>query len=132
LTDLMGGQVQVMFDAIPSAIAHIKSGKLRALGVTSAARSEVLPDVPSIGEFVPGYETSAVFGLGAPKNTPDEIVEKLNREIGAALGDQAVKTRLADLGGTTLQSASAEYAKLIAAEMEKWGKVIRAANIKPD
>jgi tripartite-type tricarboxylate transporter receptor subunit TctC len=130
LTDLIGGQVQVMFDAIPSAIGHIKSGKLRALGVTAAGRSEALPDVPSIGEFVPGYEASAVLGIGAPKNTLAAIVERLNREINIVLAEPNVKSRLAELGGTALQSSPGEYAAFIVAETAKWAGVIRAAGVK--
>ncbi len=132
LTDLLGGPVQVMFDNILSSIAHIRAGKLRALAVTSAKRSDLLPDIPTVGEFVPGYEASGWFGLGAPKNTPAEIIDALNREINAGLADPTMKTRLADLGGTVLQGSPADFGKLIAQDTEKWGKVIRAANIKPD
>jgi tripartite-type tricarboxylate transporter receptor subunit TctC len=132
LTDLLGGQVQVMFDAVPSSIEYITTGKLRALAVTTAMRSAALPDIPTVGEFVPGYEASGWLGVGAPRNTPAEIVEKLNREINAALADPKMKARLADLGGTPLPGSSADFGKLIAAETEKWGKVIRAANIKAE
>jgi tripartite-type tricarboxylate transporter receptor subunit TctC len=132
LTDLLGGQVQVMFDGIPTSIEHIRSGKLRALAVTTAIRSEVLPDSPTVGDFVPGYEMSAWFGVGAPRNTSAEIIDKLNREINAALADPKMRARLAELGGTVLVGSPADFGKLIADETEKWGKVIRAANIKPE
>jgi tripartite-type tricarboxylate transporter receptor subunit TctC len=131
LTDLLGGQVQVMFPSIPASIEYIRDGKLRALAVTTAARSETLPDIPTVGDFVPGYEASAVNGIGAPKNTPIEIIDKL-KEINAALADPKMKARLADLGGTVLPGTPADFGKLIAEETEKWGKVIRAANIKPE
>ena len=117
---------------MPSSIEHIRAGKLRALAVTTATRSEVLPDIPTVGEFVPGYEASAWSGVGAPKNTPAEIVDKLNKEINAGLADPKIKARLADLGGTVLAGSPADFGKLIADETEKWGKVIRAANIKPE
>jgi tripartite-type tricarboxylate transporter receptor subunit TctC len=132
LTDLLGGQVQVYFGALASSIEYIKAGKLRALAVTTATRSEALPDIPTVGEFVPGYEASQWYGLGAPKNTPAEIVEKLNREINAALADPKIKARLADLGGTPFPGSSADFGRFITAETEKWGKVIRAANIKAE
>jgi tripartite-type tricarboxylate transporter receptor subunit TctC len=132
LTDLLGGQVQVSFDPVLASIEHIKSGKLRALAVTTATRSEVLPDVPTVGEFVPGYEASGWNGVCAPKNTPIDIIEKLNKEINAGLADPKMKAKLAALGGTTLPGSSSDFGKLIAEETEKWGKVIRAANIKPD
>jgi len=132
LNDLLGGQVQVAFASMPSSIEYIRAGKLRALAVTTATRSEVLPDVPPIGEFVPGYEASAWYGLGAPKAPPAEIVDKLNKEINAALADHKIKARLADLGSTPLVGSATDFGKLIAVETEKWGKVIRAANIKPE
>jgi tripartite-type tricarboxylate transporter receptor subunit TctC len=132
LIDLLGGQVQVMFDALPLSMEHIRTGKLRALAVTTAARSPALPDVPTVSDFVPGYEASASFGVGAPRNTPADIVEKLNKEINAALADLQMKVRLADLGGSVLPGSLADFGKLIADETEKWGKVIRAANIKPE
>ncbi len=132
LTDLMGGQVQVMFEPILSTIAYIRAGKLRALAVTSATRSPALPDIPTLGEFVPGYEATAWFGIGAPKGTPTEIIDKLNSGVNAGLADPKIKERLADLGGVPMPMTPAEFAKLIADETEKWGKVIRAANIKPD
>jgi tripartite-type tricarboxylate transporter receptor subunit TctC len=132
LTDLLGGQVQVMFESVLSSIAYIRAGKLRALAVTSGTRSAALPDVPTVGEFVPGYEASGWFGIGAPKDTPAEIVDKINREITSGLADPKIKERLAALGGVPLPMTPAEFGKLIADETEKWGKVIRAANIKPD
>jgi len=132
LTDLLGGQVHVTFDPMLSSIEHIRSGKLRALGVTTASRSDALPDVPTVGEFVPGYETSGWTGIGAPSNTPAEIVEKLNRETNAGLADAAIRSRLADLGGTPLAGSPNDFGKLIVDETERWAKVIRAANIKPD
>jgi tripartite-type tricarboxylate transporter receptor subunit TctC len=130
-TDLLGGQVQVIFSPMPEAIEYIRAASLRALAVTSATRSEVLPDIPTVGEFVPGYEASGWFGVGAPKNTPAEIVDKLNKEINAALSEPKMKARLGDLGGTVLVGSPAELGRLIAEETEKWSKVIRAANIKP-
>jgi tripartite-type tricarboxylate transporter receptor subunit TctC len=114
-----------------SSIEHIRAGKLRALAVTTATRSEVLPDVPTVGEFVPGYEASTWSGVGAPKATPAEIVEKLNKEINAALADHKIKARLADLGSTPLVGSATDFGKLIAEETEKWAKVIRVANIRP-
>src|SRR6202030_2090690 len=132
LTDLLGGQVQVMFDIMPSSIEHIRSGKLRALAVTTVARSEAFPDLPTVGDFVPGYEASAWLGVGAPRNTPADIVEKLNKEINAGLSDPKMKARLADLGGTVLPGSPADFGKLIAAETEKWGKVVGGANIKAE
>jgi tripartite-type tricarboxylate transporter receptor subunit TctC len=132
LVDLLAGQVQVMFEGITSSIGYIRAGKLRALAVTSAHRSDALPDIPTVGEFVPGYEASGWFGLGAPKNTPAQIIDTLNREIDAELADPAMKARIADLGGLPTPMTPAEFAKFIADETEKWGKVIRAANIKPE
>jgi tripartite-type tricarboxylate transporter receptor subunit TctC len=132
LTDLLAGQVQIMFPLMSSAIEYIRAGKLRALAVTTATRSEGLPDIPTIGEFLPGYEASTWIGVGAPKATPAEVVEKLNKEINAALADHKVKARLADLGSTPLVGSAADFGKLIAEETEKWSKVIRAANIKPE
>jgi tripartite-type tricarboxylate transporter receptor subunit TctC len=132
LVDLLAGQVQVMFAGIPESIEHIKAGRLRALAVTTATRSPALPDVPTVGEFVPGYEASAWFGIGAPKNTPAEIVGKLNTEINAGLADPKLKARLADLGGIVLTGSPAEFGKLIADETEKWAKVIKFANIKAE
>jgi len=132
LSDLLSGQVQVMFATMPSSIEYIRAGKLRALAVATATRSEALPDVPTVGEFVPGYEASSWSGLGAPRATPAEIVDKLNKEVNAALDDPKMKARLADLGGVALPGSPADFGKLIADETEKWAKVIRAANIKPE
>jgi len=132
VTDLLGGQVQVMFAPTPPSIEHIRSGKLRALAVTTATRSDALPDIPTVGEFVPGYEASNWYGVGIPKNTPAEIVDKLNKEINAGLADPKIKARLAVLGVTPLVVSPANFGKLIADETEKWGKVIRATNIKAD
>ena len=132
MTDLLGGQVQVMFDPVVSSIAHIRAGKLRPLAVTTSMRSEALPDIPTVGEFLPGYEVSVWFGVGAPKNTPTEIVDRLNKDINAGLTDPNIKARLTDLGGTPLVVSPAEFAKLIAKETDKWGQVIRAANIKAE
>jgi tripartite-type tricarboxylate transporter receptor subunit TctC len=132
VTDLLGGQVQVMFNSLPASIEYIKAGTLRALAVTTATRSETLPDIPTVGEFVPGYEAPTWYGLGAPKATPAEIVNKLNKEVNAALDDPKMKGRLADLGGTPLPGSPAQFGKLIAEETEKWAKVIRAANIKAE
>ena len=131
LTDLIGGQVQVMFLSPAASIEYIRSGRLRALAVTTTTRWEGLPDIPTVGEFVPGYETSIVLGVGVPKATPVEIIDKLNREINAALADPKLKERLAVLGGTPLAGSPADFAKLIAEETEKWGKVIKFAGIKP-
>ena len=131
LTDLLGGQVLISFAGLAGSIEYIKSGKLRAFAVTTATRSDTLPDVPAVGEFVPGYESSDWVGIGAPKNTPAELVDKLNREINAALDDPKNRTQLAELGGTALALTPAEFGKLIADETEKWGKVIRSGNIKP-
>jgi tripartite-type tricarboxylate transporter receptor subunit TctC len=130
ITNLLGGQVQVFFPGVPASIEYIRAGKLRALAVTTATRSLVLPDLPTVADFVPGYEASAVFGIGAPKNTPIELVKKLNNEINAALADTKIKARFADLGLTVLAASPADFGKLIAEDTEKWGKVIRAANIK--
>jgi tripartite-type tricarboxylate transporter receptor subunit TctC len=132
LIDLLGGQVQVMFESILSSTVYIRAGKLRALAVTTATRSEVFPEIPTVGDFVTGYEASGWNGIGAPKNTPDEIINKLNAEINAGLADAKVKARLADLGATVLRGSPAEFGKLIADETEKWGKVVKFAAIKPD
>jgi tripartite-type tricarboxylate transporter receptor subunit TctC len=130
ITDLLGGQVQIMFDALTGSIEYIRTGKLRALAVTTATRSEALPDLPTMSDFVPGYETSSWSGVGAPKNTPVEIIDKLNNEIVTALFDPRFKARLADVGGVPMALSPADFGKLIAESVEKWGKVIRAANIK--
>jgi tripartite-type tricarboxylate transporter receptor subunit TctC len=132
LPDLLGGQTQVTFSPIPTSIEQIRAGKLRALAVTSAMRSQALPGIPTVGEFVPGYEASGWNGIGAPKSTATEIVDKLNKEINAGLADPKMKARLADLGGVPMAMTPAEFGKLIADETKKWGKVIRAANIKPE
>jgi len=132
LIDLIGGQVQVMFAIMPSAIEYIRSGQLRALAVTDATRAAVLPEVPTLSEFVPGYQAVAFQGIGAPRSTPTGIVNKLNAEINALLADPKVKARLADFGSTVLAGSPADFGKLIASEAEKWGKVIRAGNIKPE
>jgi tripartite-type tricarboxylate transporter receptor subunit TctC len=124
--------VQVLFNSPPASIEYIKAGRLRALAVTTTTRSEVLPDVPTVSEFVPGYEASQWYGVGAPKNTPAQIVEELNKEINAGLAAPKLKARLADLGGTPIAGSPADFGKFIAEETEKWGKVIRAANIKPE
>jgi tripartite-type tricarboxylate transporter receptor subunit TctC len=132
VTDLLGGQVHVMFIAITASIEYIRAGKLRPLAVTTAARLEALPDIPTVAEFLPGYEASGWQGIGAPKSTPAEIIDRLNKEINAALADPKIKARLADLGGTVLTGSPADFGKLIADETEKWAKVIRAANIKAE
>jgi len=129
--DLLGGQVQIMFATTVATIGHVNAGRLRALAVTTATRSEALPDIPTVGEFVPGYETSLWLGLGAPKGTPAAIVDKLNKAINAGLADPKIKARLADLGGTVLAGSPADFAELIAEETEKWGKVVKFADIKP-
>jgi tripartite-type tricarboxylate transporter receptor subunit TctC len=130
--DLLSGQVQFMITSTASTIDYIKAGKLRALAVTTATRSKALPDIPTVGEFVPGYEASQWFGLGAPKNTPAEIIATLNKEINAGLDDPKLKARIVDMGSMVLAGSPSDFGKLIAEETEKWAKVIRAANIKPD
>jgi len=132
LIDTLGGQTQVYFAALSAAIEHIRAGKLRALAVTTAARVSALPDVPIIGEFLPGYESSAFTGIGAPRNTPLQVVNTLNREINAGLSDPKINARIADLGGTVIPGSPSDFGKFIADETEKWGKVIRAAGIKPE
>jgi tripartite-type tricarboxylate transporter receptor subunit TctC len=132
ITDLLGGQVQVDFDLVSAAIEHVRAGKLRALAVTTATRQQVLPDVPAVGEFVPGYEASGWVGIGAPRSTPADIVEKLNRQVNTALADPKMKARLADLGNTVFPSSPAEFEKFIAGEIDKWAKVIKFAGIRPD
>jgi tripartite-type tricarboxylate transporter receptor subunit TctC len=132
VTDLLGGQVQVMFNSPPASIEYIKAGRLRALAVTTATRSETLPDLPTVGEFVPGYETSQWYGVGVPKNTPAEIVDKLNKEINAGLVDPKLKARLADLGGIAFAGSPVDFGKFIADETEKWAKVINFAGVKAD
>ena len=132
LTDLIGGQVQVIFDNMPSVIQHIRSGALRALAVTSTERSALLPDTPTLADTVPGYEASALFGMGAPKNTPKEIIEKLNKEINAVLAEPAIKAKLIDLGGEPLIGPPDAFGKMIVAETEKWEKVVKAAGVHVD
>jgi tripartite-type tricarboxylate transporter receptor subunit TctC len=132
LTDLMSGQVQVYFGPITASIEHIKAGRLRALAVTTATRSEVLPDIPTVGEFVPDYEASTWYGVGAPKATPAEIVDKLNREFNAGLADPKIKARLADLGGVPMPMTPPDFGKFIVDETEKWAKVVKFAGLKPE
>jgi tripartite-type tricarboxylate transporter receptor subunit TctC len=132
LTDLLGGQVLMSFAGIAGSIEYIRTGKLRALAVTTAARSEALPDIPTVGESVPGFEAGDWLGVGAPKNTPAEIIDRLNKEVAAALADPKIKAHFADLGGTPLVLTPAGFGRLLADETEKWAKVIRAANIKPE
>jgi tripartite-type tricarboxylate transporter receptor subunit TctC len=132
ITALLGGQVEVLFPPPTGSIAFIKTGKLHALAVTSAIRSEALPDLPTIGEFIPGYEMSAWYGVGAPKRTPAEVIDKINKEINAGLADSEMKARLAEQGGVAIAGSPVDFGKLIAEETEKWGKVVRAANIKAD
>jgi tripartite-type tricarboxylate transporter receptor subunit TctC len=129
--DLLGGQVQAMFDAMTSSIEHIKSGRLRVLGVTSATRAELLPDVPTVDDFVPGYEVNAWLGIGAPRNTPPDIVDLLNNEINLAVADPKIKSRLLELGGSVLATSPAKFAKLIAEDAEKWRKVVTLGGLKP-
>ena len=132
VTDLISGQVQVYFDGVSGSLDHVRSGRLRALGVTTAERADVLPNVPSIAEFVPGYEAGGWYGIGVPKNVPAEVVDRLNREINAGFADPKLKTRLADLGYTTSGSSPAEFGSMIAREIEKWAKVLKFAGIKPE
>jgi tripartite-type tricarboxylate transporter receptor subunit TctC len=132
LTDLMGGQVQVMFDNMTSSLELIRAGKLRPLAVTSATRLEALPDIPTVGDFVPGFEASAQFGLGAPRNTPGDVIERLNRGVNAGLADPKMKARLSELAGAVLPGSPADFGKLIADETEKWGKVVKFSGAKPD
>jgi tripartite-type tricarboxylate transporter receptor subunit TctC len=132
IADLLGGQVQVIFDVLSESIGYIRAGRLRPLAVTTAMRSEALPNVPTVGDFVPGYETSGWFGVGVPRNTPAVIIDGLNKEINAGLADPKLKARFADLGATVFPGSPADFGKFIADETEKWGKVIRAANIKPE
>jgi tripartite-type tricarboxylate transporter receptor subunit TctC len=130
LTDLLGGQVQVAFVSTVSSIEYIKTGRLRALAVTTATRLDELSDIPTVSEFVPGYEASAWFGVGAPKNTPSQIIDKLNEAINAGLADPKIRARLADLGGTPLVGSPADFGKLIAEETEKWAKVVKFSGAK--
>jgi tripartite-type tricarboxylate transporter receptor subunit TctC len=131
LTDLIGGQVQVMFDAISSSVEHIRSGRLRPLGVTTATKADALPEAPVIADTVPGYEVSNWFGFGMPRSTPADVIMAFNKAVNAALADSKLKARLAELGGILMPGSPADFGKLIADETEKWGKVIRSANIKP-
>jgi len=132
LTDLLGGEVQVLFATAPGTTDYVATGKLRALAVTTATRAKVLPDVPPVGDFVPGYETSQWYGMCAPAKTPTEIIGKLNKEINAAIADPAMKARLAAIGGEPLPGTPAEFGKLIADETGKWAKVVQAAGLKPE
>jgi tripartite-type tricarboxylate transporter receptor subunit TctC len=130
MADLLGGHIQVMFDGLLSSIEHIRAGKLRALGVTTAIRSTSLPDLPAIGEFLPGFEASLWYGLGAPRSTPPDIIDKLNKEVNAAVADSKIRGRFAEQGSGAMAGSSADFGGFIAEETEKWAKVIRAANIK--
>jgi tripartite-type tricarboxylate transporter receptor subunit TctC len=132
LKDLIGGQLQVMFDTMPESIELVRAGTLRPLAVTTATRSSALPDLPTIGDFLPGYESSAWYGIGAPRDTAAEIVDTLNREINAGLADPRIKARLADLGGTVIAGSPADFKKFIADEAAKWAKVVRFAGIKAE
>jgi tripartite-type tricarboxylate transporter receptor subunit TctC len=132
LTDMIGGQVHVMFDVLTSSIGHIRSGALRALAVTTATRSQVLPNLPTVGDFLPGYEASAWYGIAAPRNTPSHILDKLNTEMNAGLADAAVRARLAELGGTVIPGSPADFGKLVADEIDKWGKVVKFSGAKPE
>ena len=132
LTDLLGGQIQVAFIDMAASIEYVRASKLRALAVTTAVRSEALPNIPTVGDFVPGFEASQWVGLSAPRNTPSEIIRKLNTEINAGLANPKLRARFADLGGTVLPGSPAAFGKLIADDTEKWGKVIRTANIKAE
>ena len=131
-TDLLGGQVQVIFSPLPESIEHIRAGKLRPLAVTTATRLEVLPDIPTVRDFLPGYEASGWQGIGAPRNTPAEIIDKLNKEIGVGLADPKIKERIVELGGTVLAGSPADFGKRVSEDVEKWAKVIKFAHIKSD
>jgi tripartite-type tricarboxylate transporter receptor subunit TctC len=132
LTDLLGGQVQVLFATTPGTTEYIRTGKLRGLAVTTASRAEVLPDLPTVGDFLAGYEASQWYGIGAPKSTPAPVIDRLNREINAALADPGMKARFADIGGESLSGTPAAFGTLTATETEKWGKVVRTAGLKPE
>jgi len=132
LTDLLGGQIQLMIETTPASLEHIRQGRLRALAVTTLTRAEALPDLPTVADFVPGYEAISWYGIIAPKNTPSDVVDRLNKEVNAALADPKIKARLADLGGTMMPGSPAQFGKFIAEEAEKWGKVVKAANMKAD
>jgi tripartite-type tricarboxylate transporter receptor subunit TctC len=130
LTDLLAGQVQVAFDNMPSSLPHIQAGKLRALGVTTATRASALPDVPTVGDTVQGYEASAFFGVGVPKDTPRAIIDRLNKEVNAALADPGMQKKLADLGGAIIPGTPEDFGKLLAGETDKWAKVVKAVGLK--
>jgi len=132
LTDLLGGQVHVMFPGTTASIEYISAGRLRPLAMTTTTRSDALPNIPTVSDFVPGYEASAWYGIGAPRNTPVEVIDKLNKEINAGLADPKIKARLADLGGIALTGSPSDFGKLIAEETEKWGKVVKFAGVKAD
>jgi tripartite-type tricarboxylate transporter receptor subunit TctC len=132
LIDLLAGQVQVMFDGMASSIEHIKAGRLRALAVTTAARSKALPDIPTLSEFLPGYEATGWSGVGVPRDTPAEIIDRLNKEVNAVLADPKVRAQIADLGGTVMIGSSAGFGKFIADETEKWAKVVKFSGAKPE
>ena len=132
LTDMLSGQVQVLFPSLPASVEFIRAGKLRALAVTTAMRSEALPEIPTVGEFIPGFESSAFYGVGTPKNTPTDVIDKLNKEINAALADPKMKARVADSGGTVLPGSPADFGKLIAEETEKWAKVVKLSGAKAE
>jgi len=132
LVDLISGQVDVMFDPVLSSIEHIRSSRLRALAVTSATRMDVLPGIPTVGEFVPGFEASSAYGLGAPRNTPPDVINVLNAATNAILADPSMRARLADMGGTLMVGSPADFANMIANETEKWGKVVKASGAKPE
>jgi tripartite-type tricarboxylate transporter receptor subunit TctC len=132
MIDLLAGQAQVMFDTMPAAIEYLRAGKLRPLAVTTATRAPALPELPTVADSVPGYESSALYGIAAPAATPADIVDRLNREINAALADSAMKARLADLGGTVLSGSAADFSKVIADETEKWGRVVKLSGAKAD
>jgi tripartite-type tricarboxylate transporter receptor subunit TctC len=132
MTDLMAGQVQVSFGSMPSLVGYIRTDKLRALGVTTASRSDALPDIPTVGDFVPGYESNGWYGIGAPRNTPAEVIDKLNKEINTGLADPKIKARFADVGTTPFAGSPSDFGKLIAEETEKWAKVVKFASIKPE
>jgi tripartite-type tricarboxylate transporter receptor subunit TctC len=132
LTDLIAGQVHVMFDNVPTSAEHVKAGKLRGLAVTSTARSEVLPDLPTVADFLPGYEASAWYGLGVPKNTPDEVIDKVNKGMNAVLADPKSQARFAELGASLLPGSPADFSRLVADETEKWSKVVKFSGAKPD
>ena len=132
LTDLLGGQVQVMFDNVPSSIELIRAGKLRPIAVTQSTRFEGLPEIPTVSEFLPSYEASSWFGIGAPKNTPASIVDKLNKEVNAGLADPKLRAKIGELGGTVLGGSAADFGRLVAEETHKWGKVVKFSGAKPD